>query len=40
MHQDWVAARVLGGCALALSVLGAVGSYLIWRRRPRPAAAA
>jgi uncharacterized membrane protein YdjX (TVP38/TMEM64 family) len=38
MHGDWLGAKVAGGCVLALGATGVVGTYLVWRRRPRAAA--
>jgi uncharacterized membrane protein YdjX (TVP38/TMEM64 family) len=35
MHGDWLGAKVAGGCVLALGATGVVGTYLVWRRRPR-----
>lgn len=35
MHGDWLGAKVAGGCVLALGISGSVGTYLVWRRRPR-----
>jgi uncharacterized membrane protein YdjX (TVP38/TMEM64 family) len=39
MHGDWLGAKVAGGCVLALGACGVLGTYLVWRRRPRTAAA-
>jgi uncharacterized membrane protein YdjX (TVP38/TMEM64 family) len=38
MQQDWLGAKIAGGCVLALGCIGMIGTYLVWRRRPRPAA--
>lgn len=35
MQGDWLGAKVAGGCALALGVFGTMGTYAVWRRRPR-----
>jgi len=40
MHGDWLGARVAGGCAIGLGITGGIGSYLVWRNRPRHASAA
>jgi uncharacterized membrane protein YdjX (TVP38/TMEM64 family) len=40
MHGDWVGARVAGASVLVLGVSGSIGTYLVWRRRPRGTAAA
>jgi hypothetical protein len=37
MQGDWLGAKVAGGCVLALGVCGVLGTYLVWRRRPRAA---
>ena len=38
MQGDWLGAKVAGGCVLALGACGVIGTYLVWRRRPRAAA--
>jgi uncharacterized membrane protein YdjX (TVP38/TMEM64 family) len=40
VHQDWVGAKVAGGFVLALGIAGTIGTYFVWRKRPRHAAAA
>jgi uncharacterized membrane protein YdjX (TVP38/TMEM64 family) len=35
MQGDWLGAKVAGGCVLALGACGVLGTYLVWRRRPR-----
>jgi uncharacterized membrane protein YdjX (TVP38/TMEM64 family) len=35
MHQDWLGAKVAGGFAVALGVAGSIGTYIVWRKRPR-----
>jgi uncharacterized membrane protein YdjX (TVP38/TMEM64 family) len=40
MHGDWLGAKVAGCCVLALGATGVIGTYLVWRRRPHPAATA
>lgn len=37
MHGDWLGAKVAGGFVLALGACGVLGTYLVWRRRPRTA---
>jgi uncharacterized membrane protein YdjX (TVP38/TMEM64 family) len=39
MQGNWLGAKVAGGCVLALGACGVLGTYLVWRRRPRTAAA-
>jgi uncharacterized membrane protein YdjX (TVP38/TMEM64 family) len=39
MQGDWLGAKVAGGCVLALGACGVLGTYLVWRRRPRAASA-
>ena len=39
MQGDWLGAKVAGGCVLALGACGVLGTYLVWRRRPRKTAA-
>jgi uncharacterized membrane protein YdjX (TVP38/TMEM64 family) len=39
MQGDWLGAKVAGGCVLALGACGVIGTYLVWRRRPRATAA-
>lgn len=34
VHGDWFGAKVAGGFVLALGLCGAMGTYLVWRRRP------
>ncbi|GAA1025911.1 TVP38/TMEM64 family protein [Virgisporangium ochraceum] len=38
MQQDWLGAKVAGGCVLALGACGVMGTYLVWRRRPHAVA--
>jgi len=38
MQGDWLGAKVAGGCVLALGACGVIGTYFVWRRRPRAAA--
>jgi len=40
MQGDWLGAKVAGGCVLALGACGVMGTYLVWRRRPKRAHAA
>jgi uncharacterized membrane protein YdjX (TVP38/TMEM64 family) len=39
MHGDLSDARIAGACVACLGIGGSVGTYLIWRRRPRKQAA-